>query len=110
MRMRMKRMTEDGRQRTDKASYIGRDEESLYPSSVVCPPSSDQVLLADGGAEPIVVRHELADELVQAALEQLVHAAVLEPGADLAREPLCSALAAVGARDVVEMTHKIFVA
>src|SRR5690242_5569284 len=71
--------------------------------------TSDQILLADGRAEAVVVDHELADELVQAALEYIVHAAVLEPGADLASEPLRYALAAVGARDVVEILHQILV-
>src|SRR5262249_60056614 len=39
---------------------------------------SHQILLREGGAEPVVVGDELADELVQPGLEDLVHAAVLQ--------------------------------
>ena len=44
-------------------------------------------MLGDGGAEPVVVVDELADELVQPLLENLFHAAVLEPGAGRAGLP-----------------------
>jgi hypothetical protein len=64
-------------------------------------------LLGDGGAEPVVVGDEAADELVQAALENLVHPAVLQPGADAARLALRGTLAAVSARDVVEIAGQI---
>src|ERR1043165_1984190 len=47
--------------------------------------ASHQILLRYGGAERVVVGDELADELVQAALEDFVHAAVLQAGADGAR-------------------------
>src|SRR6266699_2834209 len=40
-----------------------------------------QILLGDGGAEAVVVVDEFADEFVHSLLENLVHAAVLEPGA-----------------------------
>src|SRR5262249_57077797 len=46
---------------------------------------SHQILLREGGAEPVVVGDELADELVQPGLEDLVHAAVLQAGAGLRR-------------------------
>ena len=43
-------------------------------------------------------------------LENLLHAAVLEPGADGARLALGRALAAIGAGDVVEIEHEVLVA
>ena len=61
-------------------------------------------------AQPVVGGDELADELVQALLEDLLHAAVLKPGADRAGLPLRRALAAIGLRDVVEVLHQIAVA
>src|SRR5262249_54031680 len=55
------------------------------PSQVVAvlrPPrfALHQILLADGGAEAVVVVDEFGDEFVHSLLENLVHAAVLEPG------------------------------
>src|SRR5436309_1410760 len=68
---------------------------------------SDQILLGDGGAEAVVVGDEFADELVQALLEDFLHAAVLDARADCARQPLRHALAAVRLGDLVEMAHEI---
>src|SRR5580765_6748043 len=51
----------------------------LCPS---CESASHQILLGHGGAESVVVGDEAADELVQPVLEDLVHAAVLQAGAD----------------------------
>ena len=61
-------------------------------------------------AETVVVVDEGADELVQAGLENLVHAAVLQPGADAAGLALRRALPAVVAGDAVEVLHQILVA
>ncbi len=43
-------------------------------------------------------------------LENLLHAAVLEPGAHRARMALGRPLAAIGAGDVVEVEHEVLVA
>src|SRR5262249_25546071 len=69
-----------------------------------------QILLGDGGGEPVVVGDESADELVQPVLEYLLHAAVLEPRADRTREPLRRSLPAVGARHLIEVAHHVVVA
>ena len=58
----------------------------------------------------MIVGDELADELVQAALENLLHSAVLDPCADGAGLPLRRSLAAIGASDVIEVLHHITVA
>src|SRR5437588_1731246 len=83
----------------------------LSRSSARCPSEPLLlILLADRGSQPIVVGDELADELVQAELENLVHPAVLDPGADAAGLALCRSLAAIGAGDLVEITHQVLIA
>src|SRR5678816_1579852 len=72
--------------------------------------TSHKILIGDGRAEPVVVGDELADELMQAGLEDLVHAAVFDARADGAGEPLGRPLTAVGARDQVEVTDQVLVA
>src|SRR5262249_58847666 len=54
-----------------------RDKKGAAPSH--------KILRREGGAEPVVVGDELADELVQPGLEDLVHAAVLQAGGGRAR-------------------------
>src|SRR5262249_48802086 len=95
------------RMRTTRYSDRRRRNIAL---SVVCRPSSDQVLLADGGAQAIVIGDEFADEFVQSLLEDFLHPAVLEAGTDSARLALGRPLAAVGAGDGIKKAHKIFVA
>src|SRR6516225_1494924 len=69
-----------------------------------------QVLLRNDRAQSIIVAHELADELVQAALENSVHVAVLKPGADGAGLALRRPLPAVDLRDLIEVADHILVA
>src|SRR5438046_1457606 len=61
-------------------------------------------------AEPAVVVDEVADEFMQAGLENFFHPAVLQARADGARLALGRTLAAVGARDQVEVLHQVAVA
>src|SRR6516162_6136589 len=95
----------DGRQMTDD----GRQMISNKNPSVLRGPSSTshQILLRDRGAEAVVVVDEVADELVQAALEDFVDAEVFEARADGARQPLRRSLTAVGGGDPVEVLHQI---
>src|SRR5215203_2278153 len=72
--------------------------------------NSGQILLRQGAAEAVVVVDEGGDELVQARLENLVHAAVLQPAADAAGLPLRWALTAVVAGDAVKVLYQILVA
>src|SRR5262245_4847040 len=74
------------------------------------PTALDQVLLGNSGAEAVVGVNEVLDEFVQPALENLLHAAVLDLGASGAGLALGGTLAAIGARDVVEVLHQIAVA
>src|SRR5215831_19508922 len=69
-----------------------------------------EILIGDRGPEPVVVGDEPADEFVQAALEDLVDTAVLEPRADRTGLALRGALAAVSIGDVVEITDKVLIA
>jgi hypothetical protein len=66
-------------------------------------------LLGDGGTEPIILGDELADEFVQSTLEDAVHAAILQAGADTARLALGRPLPAISAGDLVEIAHDRFV-
>src|SRR5262249_39217737 len=78
------------------------------PSAQVRPSTpSEQVLLGDGAAEPVVGGNEFLDELVQSVPEDLVHAAVLDLRASGASLTLGRALTTIGARDVVEVLHQI---
>src|SRR5215831_7788300 len=70
---------------------------------------SCQELFGDQGAEAIVLGDEFADELVQAALKNAVHAAGLQSVANSARLALCRSLPAIGAGDGVEIAHDRFV-
>src|SRR5262245_65911290 len=67
---------------------------------------SHQILLGDGGAEAVVVGDEAADELVQAVLENLVHAAVLDARAGGACHPLRWSRASIGAGAQVETARR----
>src|SRR5438034_8382785 len=71
---------------------------------------SGQILLGNGGAEPVVIANESGDELVQAGLENAVHAAVLQPRAQRAGLPLGRTLAAIVGRQRVEVLHQVLVA
>src|SRR5581483_3573800 len=71
---------------------------------------SYEKLLGDGDAKPVVLGDELADEFVQAALKNAVHAAVLQARADAARLALCRALPAINRGDRIEIAHDGFVA
>src|SRR6188472_1251618 len=86
-----------------KPDVDGRDK----PGHAV---ASNQILLANGRSQLVVLRDELADELVQPALEDLVHAAVLDARADRAGLALRNPLPAIGARDVIEIEHEILIA
>src|SRR3974390_1609573 len=66
---------------------------------------SQQELLRDGGAYAFVLRDEFANELVQAALEDAVHAAVLQPCAYAARLALRWALPSIGPGDRIKVAH-----
>src|SRR3954451_4042818 len=72
--------------------------------------ASGQELFGDGAAEAVVVVDEFVDELVQALLEDLLHAAVLQPGADGAGLALRRPLPPIGAGDPVEILHQVVVA
>src|SRR5215470_8106974 len=81
--------------------------ESAYFDSLlfVC---RESVMSGTGGnqsTEPVVFDDELADEFVQAALKNSVHAAVLQARADAACLPLRRPLPIVGARDRIEVSH-----
>src|SRR5262249_4655647 len=69
-----------------------------------------QILFADCAAEAIVVIDELADELMHPLLENLLHAAVLKPRPHRASVALGWSLAAIGARDMIQIDHEILVA
>src|SRR5215470_20416135 len=71
------------------------------------PIASKQILLGNSAAEPVVGGIEFLDELVQPALEDLVHAAVLDLRAGGAGLALGWALTAIGTRDVVEVLHQV---
>src|SRR5438128_10683075 len=71
---------------------------------------SNQILFGDNVAEPAVVEDEFLDEFMQAALEDMVHAAVLEPVAHAPGMALRGALPAVSHADLVEVAHQIAVA
>src|SRR5215471_857542 len=70
----------------------------------------DQILVGNCGPEPVVVGDEPANEFVQAALEDLVDTAVLEPRADRTGLALRRAVAAVSIGDVVEITDEVLIA
>src|SRR3954452_12471523 len=72
--------------------------------------ASGQELLGDGAAEAVVIVDEFVDEFVQALLEDLLHAAVLQPGADGAGLALRRPLPAISAGDPVEILHQVVVA
>src|SRR3981081_3277071 len=77
----------------DRAALVHMADRAV--AGLVAPGAgSAQILLADRRPELIVVGDELADELVQAALENLVHPAVLDPRADRAGLALRRALPA----------------
>src|SRR5450755_4441751 len=67
------------------------------------PQRSHQKLLGNGAAEAVGFSDEVADEFVQPALENALHPGVLQPRADAARLALRGALAALGARNPVEI-------
>src|ERR1700733_3634991 len=69
-----------------------------------------QILCADRGAERAVIGNELADELVQAGLENLLHPAVEQPRPDGTGLTLRLALAAIGGRDRIAEAHQVLVA
>src|SRR4249919_1997685 len=71
--------------------------------------ASHQVLPADGRAEVIVVRYELFDEFMQAALENLLHPAVLQPRSDRPGLALGWALPAVGGGDGIAVADEIVI-
>src|SRR3974377_2340550 len=73
-------------------------------------PSSDQILLADGDTQAVVVRDELADEFMQPGLKDFLHPAVLNTGAHGAGLALGRSLPAICARDMIEIEHEILVA
>src|SRR5262245_5852743 len=106
MRMNTRRTWGDRRQRTESGP---QSPASRLPPRAVRP-ALHQILLGDGGAETVVVLDEFADELVHSLLENLLHAAVLEPGAHGAGLALGRTLAAIGAGDVVEIEHEVLVA
>src|SRR5262245_32963579 len=60
-----------------------------------------QILLADGDAEPVTVGDEFDDELVQAALENLLHPGVFEARTDGPGLALGQPLPAIGAGNVI---------
>src|SRR5262245_60325272 len=103
MRMSTRRTREDRRQRTE--SRPQSPASRLLPRAVQ--PALHQILLGDGGAETVVVLDELADELVHSLLENLLHAAVLEPGTHGARLALGWTLTPIGAGDVIEVEHEV---
>src|SRR5262245_20065466 len=72
--------------------------------------NSKQILPGDDFAETIVVADELPDELVQPALEDVVHVAVLQAIADATGMTLRRALAAVSDADLAEIADKVLVA
>src|SRR3954469_19401149 len=72
-------------------------------------PSSNQVLPGDDFSEPAVIRNEFLDEFVHAALEDVVHVAVLEPVAYAAGVALGGALAAIGDADLIEVADQVAV-
>src|SRR6266508_6762758 len=82
------------------------------PSSGIRPLSSrlHQILLADCHAQAVVVVDELADEFVHSLLKNFLHAAVLESRPYCTRLALGGALAPIGARDVIQVDHEIFIA
>src|SRR6266496_2463611 len=82
------------------------------PSSGIRPLSSrlHQILLADCLAQAVVVVDELADEFVHSLLKNFLHAAVLESRPYCARLALGRSLAAIGARDVIQVDHEVLVA
>src|SRR4029450_3731827 len=63
---------------------------------------SGKKLLGDQCTELVVFNDEFADELVQAALKNAVHAAVLQAGPNAARLPLSRPLAARGAGNLMQ--------
>src|ERR1700712_3011270 len=71
--------------------------------------SSNQILFGDDLAEPAVIPDEFLDEFMHAALEDIVHVAVLETIAHAAGMTLRGALAAIGDADLIEIAHKVAV-
>src|SRR5262245_66620915 len=84
MRIRMSADSRCAREEHTGRRARGRVGFAIRPSSS---PSLclHQILLGDGGAEAVIVVDESADEFVHSLLDNLVHAAVLEPGAHRAR-------------------------
>src|SRR5437763_11439499 len=72
--------------------------------------SLDQILLSDGDTETVVVTDEIADEFVQSALENLVHAAVLDARAYGVRLALGRSVPSIRAAEVVEIEHEVLIA
>src|ERR1700754_476142 len=66
-----------------------------------------QILLGDDIAQSIVVGDEFLNELVQTALEDIVHLAVFKPVSDTAGMSLCGSLAAVSDTNLIEILYKI---
>src|SRR5438552_3336730 len=71
--------------------------------------SSNQVLPGDDFAEPAVIRDEFLDEFMHAALEYVIHVAVLQAIADAAGVALRGTLPAIGDADLIEIAHQIAV-
>src|SRR5262249_35243023 len=71
---------------------------------------SRQILLGDGNTESIVVADEIADELMQPILENLLHAAVLDARPHRAPVALGYSLATVRAAEMIEIEHEILIA
>ena len=68
---------------------------------------SYEELLGDGSAHAVVLGDEFIDVLVQAALENAVHAAILQPRANAAGLALRRALAAIGGGDLLILKEEM---
>src|SRR5262249_48502011 len=71
---------------------------------------SYEELLGYGGAQPVVLGNDFTDKLMQPALKDPGHAAVLKPGADAPGLSLGRPLPAVDAGNCIEIAHDRLVA
>src|SRR5436305_489279 len=72
--------------------------------------ASDQILPGDDFTKSRVIGNELLDELVHAALENVIHVRMLQPVADTAGMALRRSLPPIGNPDLVEIADEIAIA